>query len=214
MSIRVALVDDHQLLTEAMHLLLSRQRDIEVVGTVNHSGLAIELIEAVKPDVLVLDLNMPGHDGRDVLRQLRKLDSLVATLVVTGSDDLESVQDALALGARGFITKTRSGDQLVEAVRAVSEGQTYIGAVIEETPVDAEMIAKRESLSDREFTALHLIAFGFTNKAIGERMGLSIKTIEGYRAKISSKLDASSRADLVRHALRMGLLKRHPDDEG
>ena len=208
--IQVMLMDDHNVVREGLRALLERQADIRVIAEAGTVAEA-EAAEA-DPDVIVADLVLPDDRGADVVRRLRERFPRSAVLVLTMVDNPTDVQLCLAAGAKGYLLKEAAGAELTDAVRAVAQGQEYLqpalGAALarwREVPGKARTRGSVD-LSDREREVLRLIALGHTNAEIARMLFLSVRTVENHRASLMHKLGVKTRADLVRHANRSGLV--------
>jgi two-component system response regulator NreC len=211
MSVRVLLVDDHAVVRAGLALLLNAEDDLETVGEAGTAKEAIFEARASKPDVVLLDVVMPGESGLDVLPQL--LHELPETKVVMLSmeDDPRYVREAFAAGASGYVLKEAADVELVAAIREVAGGGRYVnpelGARLVSAASEEERRAEEDPLSDREREVLRLLALGHTNQEIAEQLFISVRTAETHRAHIMQKLRLASRAELVRYALAEGLLQ-------
>ena len=212
--IRVMLVDDHAVLRAGLRMLIDAQPDMQIVGEAASTKDALPLIRQLRPDVISLDLSMPGGGGMGLLEQLKGENLPTRVLILTMHDDPAYFRSALAAGAVGYVVKTAADSELLTAIRAVQGGRLFISMPNSgsESLLQAEEKSTATALSDREQQVLQMLAEGHTNKEIGLKLELSVKTIETYRARIASKLQLRSRADIVRYALEMGLLKHEPDD--
>ena len=208
--IQVMLMDDHNVVREGLRALLERQADIRVIAEAGTVAEA-EAAEA-DPDVIVADLVLPDDRGADVVRRLRERFPRSAVLVLTMVDNPTDVQLCLAAGAKGYLLKEAAGAELTDAVRAVAQGQEYLqpalGAALARWREVPSKTRTRGSvdLSDREREVLRLIALGHTNAEIARMLFLSVRTVENHRASLMHKLGVKTRADLVRHANRSGLV--------
>jgi DNA-binding NarL/FixJ family response regulator len=212
--IRVLLADDHAVLRAGLRMLINGQPDMAVVGEAATGEDAWRQAVVVQPDVVLLDLSMPGMGGMEATERIVRDCPDVRVLVLTMHDDLAYLRSVLAAGASGYVLKRSADTELLSAIRITHRGGTYLepslaGDVVEETlgrrGRQAEEAA-RSPLSDREREVLRLVAQGHTNQQIAERLFLSVKTVETYRARLMTKLGLRTRADLVRYALSVGLL--------
>lgn len=212
--IRVMLVDDHAVLRAGLRMLIDAQPDMQIVGEAASTKDALPLIRQLRPDVISLDLSMPGGGGMGLLEQLKGENLPTRVLILTMHDDPAYFRSALAAGAVGYVVKTAADSELLTAIRAVQGGRLFISMPNSgsESLLQADEKSTATALSDREQQVLQMLAEGHTNKEIGLKLELSVKTIETYRARIASKLQLRTRADIVRYALEMGLLKHEPDD--
>ncbi len=213
MSIRILLADDHGILRAGLRALLSVQLDLEIVGEAATSDEALRLAEMLRPDVLLLDLSMPGAGGIEVTRQLRRVAPGVCVLVLTLHDDEALLREALAAGASGYIPKRAVDSELLLAVRAVARGDLYIHPTLTRallrglTPELADEAIVTEELTPRETEVLRLIALGYTNRQAAEQLAIGVRTVETHRANIMAKLGLHGRVALVRYATENGLLE-------
>jgi two-component system, NarL family, response regulator NreC len=208
--ISVVLVDDHAVVRSGLRLLLDGQNDIEVVGEAGNAKDAIFRARALKPDLILLDVVMPGESGIDVLPKLLKESPETKVLVLSMQDDPSYVREAFAAGASGYVLKEAADEEVVAAVREIAAGGNYVHPALGARMVAAEAqeraAAEADPLSEREHEILRLLAFGHTNQEIAEQLYISVRTAESHRAHIMEKLRLSTRAELVRYALSHGLL--------
>ena len=208
--IRIVLADDHGVVRAGLRLLLDADAGFEVVAEAADVDGALRAVLGYKPDVLVLDLNMPGaQTSLEALPAIAERSAETKTVILTMQEDPEYARRALRAGALGYVLKDAADTELVEAVRRAAEGGIYLnpalGARLAMTPEHSA--SPPDNLSDREAEVLTLIALGNTNAEIGEQLFLSVRTVETHRAHIQQKLGRSTRADLVRYALDHDLLK-------
>lgn len=209
--IRVMLVDDHALLRTGLKLLINSQTDMEVIGEAASIADAVKLARQLVPHVVTLDLSIPGESGLDFLQQARAMGLTSRVLIVTMHDDPAYFRAALGAGAAGYVVKSAADHELLTAIRAVHGGRLFVSMTNNREEATQFLTSPANSpqpLSDREQQVLLFLAEGHTNKEIAERLDLSVKTIETYRARIATKLQLRSRADIVRYALEMGLLRQ------
>ena len=213
--IRVILADDHLVVRAGLKALLAGNRDIEVVGEAANGREALALIERLKPDVAVLDLDMPVMDGVAATKELVKRQTSTRVLILTMHSEDEYLVALLEAGASGYLVKNAADRELADAVRAVAAGDSYVqpsAAITLARNVSrrAEHADEREQynqLSERERDVLVHVAGGYSASEIGERLFISPKTVETYKQRITEKLGLSHRADYVQFCLRLGLLK-------
>jgi len=209
--IRAVVVDDHAVVRSGIKLLLEREEDIEVVGEAGNAKDAIFRARALKPDVILLDVVMPGESGIEVLPNLLKESPKTKVLVLSMQDDPNYVREAFAAGASGYVLKEAADEEVVAAVREIANGGRYVhpalGARMVAAEADARAAAEADPLSEREREVLRLLALGHTNQEIARMLFISVRTAETHRAHIMQKLRLSSRAELVRYALSHGLLE-------
>jgi two-component system response regulator NreC len=208
-DIRIVLADDHGVVRAGLKLLLDAEDGMEVVAEAADVDSTLRAVLGHKPDVLVLDLNMPGAEtSLDALPDVRERSPNTRTVVLTMQEDPEYARRALRAGALGYVLKEAADAELVEAVRRAADGGTYLnpslGARLAATPEAPS--GPPDDLSEREVEVLRLIALGHTNAEIGEQLFLSVRTVETPRAHVQQKLGRSTRAELVRYALDNGLL--------
>jgi two-component system, NarL family, response regulator NreC len=209
--IRTVVVDDHPVVRSGIKLLLDREDDIEVVGEAGNAKDAIFRARALKPDVMLLDVVMPGQSGIEVLPTLLKEAPETKVLVLSMQDDPSYVREAFAAGASGYVLKEAADEEVVAAVREIASGGSYVhpalGARMVAAEAQARAAADADPLSDREREVLRLLALGHTNQEIAKMLYISVRTAETHRAHIMQKLRLSTRAELVRYALSQGLLE-------
>src|SRR3954447_15629580 len=210
MSIRIVLADDHAVVRSGLKLLLEGEDDLEVVAIAGNADDALRYVLGHKPDVLILDLNMPGpRTSLEIIPEVAEVSPGTRVVVLTMQEDPAFARRALRDGAVGYVLKEAADDELVQAVRLAAEGQTYLhprlGAALAAAPD-----GRPDDLTQRELGVLRLIALGHTNVEIGEQLHLSVRTVETHRAHIQQKLRLSARAELVRYALDRGLLEVTP----
>lgn len=211
-KIRVLLADDHAVLRAGLKLLINTQPDMEVVGEAGTFPQVLERVCETEPDVVTLDLTMPGGQGIEAIGRLSKQLRHTRILVVTMHDDPAYLRAALAAGAFGYVVKKAADSELLTAIRAVAQGRVFVvfdpGSGqhgLEKTRQHSDK-GPLGNLSAREREVLQLLAEGHTNQAIADRLFLSVKSIESYRARLMSKLEMKSRAELVHLAVQEGLL--------
>ncbi len=208
-KIRVLLADDHAILRAGLRMLLDAQPDMAVVAEASDGEEALQRAAASRPDVAIVDLTMPGLSGVETLERLRREVPATRLLVLTMHDDPGYARLTLAAGASGHVIKDAESAELLAAIRAVHRGRTFVqvGAAAA-APAPPLHPAAAPALSPRERQVLELLAHGHTNRAVAARLTLSVKTVETHRARLSEKLGLHSRADLVRLAIDLGLLRR------
>jgi DNA-binding NarL/FixJ family response regulator len=209
----VMLADDHQVVLEGLKALLANEPDLKVIGEANDGLSVLPLVERLQPEVLVLDLMMPGLNGLEVTRQLHQKCPNTRVIVLSMHANEAYVVEALRNGASGYVLKQAQGKVLVEAIRAVLAGKRYLSE-----PLSEEQLARfeqklsgaaldpYETLSSREREVLQLAAEGLTNAEIGKKLDIGKRTVETHRANLIRKLGLKSHAELVRYAVKRGLL--------
>jgi len=211
-KIRVFIVDDHAMLRSGLRMLLAAQDDMEVVGEAGDFNSAISKLRNIEADVVTLDLSMPGGPGLAAIEKIRQAAPATRLVVLTMHDDPAYVRTALAMGAAGYVAKSAADTELISAIRAVHAGRVFVDvqsslAAQPVTDAGPASTTPLERLSAREREVLGLIAQGHTNQAVADRLDLSVKTIESYRARLMEKLGLKDRADLTRFAIEQGLLR-------
>ncbi len=209
----VLIVDDHAMVRKGLRLLIDAQHDLNVVGEAGSLREAIDLAAKTKPQIVTLDLAMPGQSGVASVERLRSAAPGVKIIVVTMFDDPAYIRSAMALGASGYVNKSAADSELISAIRAVARGRVFIdvgdAATLESILSPKSSSSKQvpmDTLSERERQVLQQVARGYTNQQIADEVGLSVKTVESYRARLMKKLGLKERADLVRLAVESGLL--------
>jgi two-component system response regulator NreC len=202
--IRLLLADDHAILRAGLRMLLEAQPDMEVVAEAADGEEALRRAHATRPDLAIVDLTMPGLSGVETLQRLRQELPTTRLLVLTMHDDPGYARIAQAAGAAGHVVKDSQSAELLAAIRAVHRGHTVLPAGSEAPAAEPGGL----TLSARERQVLALLAHGHTNREIAVRLSLSVKTIETHRARLGDKLGLHRRADFVRVALDLGLLRR------
>ncbi len=208
--ITVVVVDDHAVVRSGLRFLLDANEDIEVVGEAGNAKDAIFRARALKPDVMLLDVVMPGSSGIDALPELLKESPETKVLVLSMQDDPSYVREAFGAGASGYVLKEAADEEVVSAVREIANGGRYVhpslGARMVTAEAEERAAAEADPLSEREREVLRLLALGHTNQEIAQTLYISVRTAESHRAHIMQKLRLSTRAELVRYALSSGLL--------
>jgi two-component system, NarL family, response regulator DevR len=208
--IRVILADDHAVVRRGIRGFLEVPGDITVVAEAANGDEALTLVREHRPDVAVLDIQMPCRTGLEVTRVVRTERLPVGVLILTAYDDDPFVMTALRAGANGYVLKTAEPEDIVAAVHAVHEGQSALDPALLQKVMaylsSASLSATVESLSPREIEVLRLAAQGFTNKAIGVQLNISDRTVQGHLTNIFGKLDVTSRTEAVTKAIQMGLV--------
>ena len=212
--IRVILADDHAMVREGIRRVLEEQPGVSVVAEAASADELLGRLSGVPADVLILDIAMPGPGVVETLRQVKTIQPGLRTLVLTAYPEADYAVRVLRAGAAGYLTKDRSLDQLVDAVRRVHRGGVHVsrslGDALAERLLGSEREPSHAELSDREFEVLRALAEGRPIKTIAARMSLSPKTVTTYRGRILQKLGLHSNADLVRYALEHGLVEANP----
>jgi two-component system response regulator NreC len=205
-SIRVVLAEDHALLRRSLQLLLDGERDIDVVAEADDVAAATRDLQRHEPHVLVLDLKMPGGSSIDAIGHMRELAADTQIVAMTMEVSPMFAQRAFAAGAVGFVAKDLAADELPHAVRAAAHGEEFISPRVAPALDALHRSLTDDALTPREVEVLRLIALGHTSVEIARRLHLASRTVETHRANIQRKLGRNTRAELVRYALRRGLL--------
>lgn len=213
-KIRVLVVDDHAIVRDGICALLSRAGDMEVVGEASNGEEAMEMTKKLNPDVVLMDIAMPVLSGLEATRRICREMPGIRVLALTQYDDKEYVFPLIQAGALGFISKTSASSELTSAIRYVDRGESYLSPSVAKLMVDdyqhgAAMQAESdpyEQLTDRERDVLKLVAEGYTTREIADMLVISPKTVEGHKSSLMSKLNVHNRIELVKYALRRGLI--------
>lgn len=213
-KIRVLIVDDHTIVRDGIYALLAMIGDIEVIGEAANGREAIEKVKKFAPDVVLMDIAMPVMGGLEATRKIHKEFPGTMVLVLTQYDDKEYIFSAIEAGARGFISKTAASSELASGIRAVYQGDSLLSPSIARVFVEdyQQAAAMRETkdpyhqLTDREREVLKLVAEGYANKEIAKMLEVRPKTVEGHKTNLMAKLDIHNKADLVKYAIRKGVI--------
>lgn len=209
-KIKVLLADDHQVVRTGIHQYLDSAPGIAVIAEADDGGQAIEMIAEHSPDVAVLDIQMPKKTGIEVTRWVRANHPSTGVLILTAYDDDPYVLAVLKAGANGYVLKTATGEEIVQAVLDVHEGKSALDPEIARKVMSrisgGSVVESIEELTSRELEVLTLVAQGYTNRAVGVQLGISDRTVQGHLAKIFGKLQASSRTEAVMRAVSSGWL--------
>jgi len=209
-KIGVFLTDDHTVVRQALAELIAKESDLEVVGQCGDGLKVSEMVQAIKPDVLVLDITMPGLNGLDLCRELTRRMRSLPVLILSMHDDEEFVVRALQNGASGYLTKDADNDQLLEALRTVACGEPYLASGIPRSillRIGRDTKDSYERLTTRERQVLQLIAEGRTNREVADSLGLAVKTVDTHRTRLMGKLNIHDQTALVKYALRKGVIR-------
>ena len=211
MPVRVLVVDDHRIVRTGLRRILDAEEGIESVGEAGTADGAVESAAELQPDVVVLDVSMPGRSGIDAIPDVLAAAPNARVIVLSMEDSPRHVRLAFERGALGYVLKDAAHEEVVQAVRTVMDGEQYVNASlgVKLALADADATRRRadDPLTDREREVLRLIALGHTNQEISAMLNVSVRTAEAHRAHILTKLRLETRADLVRHAIEQGLLE-------
>jgi len=209
--ISVVIVDDHALLREGTRQILERAGGFEIVGEADDGGKVGDLVAETIPDVLLLDVRLPGANGVEVARRVGQVSPGTKVLMLSAFDEVDYVQACLAVGVAGYLLKTTPSDELVGAIRAACSGVVVLGPGLSSNlvrqPIGARGASGVEALTSRERDVVRLVALGLSNKAIALELGISPRTVEGHLNHVFDKVGATSRSALVRLAMVNGLIE-------
>jgi len=215
MSIHILLADDHTILRAGLRMMLNAQSDFEVIGEAQDGRQAIQEAQRLQPDVILMDITMPDMNGIEATRQIKKLLPETKVLILTMHEHDEYVFQASRAGASGYMLKEAADTDLISALRVIQNGQFYLSPTAQSVMVGDYLQRVRtgeekdsySSLTEREREILKLVAEGYTNNQIAERLIISPKTVDTHRTHVMDKLNLHSRAELVKYAMRRGLLE-------
>lgn len=213
-QLRIVLAEDHVVVREGLKALVNAHRTMCVVGEASDGEAACEQARALQPDVLVMDLSMPKLNGTQATQLLSEECPNVKVLALTVHEDRGYLMHVMQAGAKGYVLKRAAADELIRAIRTVADGGIYLDPMVAGTLVQQSLLPRptadeeRPPLSTRETEVLQRIARGFSNKEIAAELGISVKTVETYKARLMEKQHLRSRADIVRFAIRSGWLDR------
>ena len=215
MKIKILLADDHQLIRDGLSMLIANEKDMEVVATAHNGRDAASLVTLYKPNIVVMDINMPDLNGIDATRIILEENSYVKIIAVSIHSASKFVKEMLRAGVSGYLVKHCAFAELANAIRLVMDGKKYLspditGVIVDDytagMPLDQKTAFSHLSLRERE--VLQLVAEGLTSEQIGERLFISVKTVSAHRRKIIEKLDLNSVAELTRYAINEGIISR------
>jgi DNA-binding NarL/FixJ family response regulator len=204
---RIVIADDHAVVRAGLRLLLESQTDMEVVGEANDATEALAQVRTLKPDLVLLDITMGGGGGLKAQEQIAKAAPQTKVLILSMHSDPAFVRTAMLAGAAGYVSKKTAHTELLKALRTIRAGKRYIDSAVSDGLLP-EAPGKGPALSQREKQVLLLIASGHSYQEIADRIFISVKTVETYRARLMEKLELKSRAELVQYAINSGLLGR------
>lgn len=212
MTVRILLADDHGILRAGLRNLLNAEPDLEVIGEAADGIQVLEMVEQSCPDLILMDISMPNMGGIDVLQQLSSKLPASKVLMLTVHEDESLLKKAIRAGASGYVVKRAAESELITAIKTVMQGNIYIHPAMTRAllkdlvPAPASKRVADNTLTHREVEILRLIARGYTNNQIAEKLSISSRTVEGHRANLMDKLDLHSRVELVEYAEQHGLL--------
>ncbi len=215
--IRVMIADDHAILRSGLKMLIESQEDMKVVAEADNGEDAVEKAGETSPDVAIVDIKMPKVGGIEAIEKIKRISPQTKILALTMYEDLAYLRAVLAAGGSGYLVKRAADKELLTAVRTVSQGRSYIEVSLVDD-VEQDLLNRKVTsgdtsplsrLSRREREVLEFVAYGYTNRQIAEKIGVSIKSVETYRSRVSEKLGLHTRAELVRFALETGIIGRN-----
>jgi DNA-binding NarL/FixJ family response regulator len=215
-------VDDHAVIRQGLRMLLEARPEIEVVADCENGREALLAVERLRPDVVLMDVVMPGLNGLEATRQVRRASSTTKVVILSGFADEQQITGAIRAGASGYLVKNSDVSELILAIQTVHRGNQYYSAALSEgfDIAELQLQARRpgqktslDNLTPREREVLQLIAEGRTNQQIADELVVSVKTVEAHKAHIMDKLKARSRTDLIRYALKRGIVRLESVDE-
>ena len=210
--INILIADDHAIVRTGLRALLRSEPGLQLIGEATGGYEAIELVGKARPDILILDLSMPDLDGIAVTRQLKPQYPDLRILILTVHEDEAMLREAIRAGASGYIVKHAAEAELIAAIETIRRGDLYVDPamlrvlLVESTKPRTEQPASPDPLTPRETDVLKLIVQGYTNRQVGEELGISVRTVEGHRANLLEKLGLRTRVELVRYARERGLI--------
>lgn len=212
-KIRLLLVDDHEIVRAGIRMLFLAEEDMEIVGEVSSGHEALEAVRELKPDVVIMDVAMPGMSGIEATRQVKEASPDTAVLALTMYEDEQYFFEMLNAGASGYIPKRAAPDDLVSAIRVISQGNVFLYATLAKFLMkdmaersDSTSTSVADELTPREREVLTYIAEGYTNREIAEALSISVKTVDRHRENIMQKLNLHNRVELVKYAIEKGLI--------
>jgi DNA-binding NarL/FixJ family response regulator len=204
---RLLSVDDHPLLRQGLSLLFGDSDDLELVGTVETGEEAIEAVRELKPNVVLMDVRLPGIDGVSTVKRIREVAPNVQFVIFSAYGDKRLLSDAIAAGARGYVMKGSPPEDLLRAIRTVAGGQPFVDPSLSPTLIMTEAGIADQALSEREREILQLLAEGYHTEEIGRRIGLSVETVKADTKRVIAKFQADTRTHAVAIALRRALIE-------
>jgi DNA-binding NarL/FixJ family response regulator len=212
-NIRIIIADDHAIVREGMRRTLEEEPDFKVIGEAVNGEEAVKLVSMLKPDVAIVDINMPVMNGIEATLKIKAISPLTAVLILSGFDDDQFVFSLLEAGAAGYLLKEVGGQRIIDAIRAIYRGESVLHPVIARKvmdrffPVGGSKKEHEKVLGEREMEVLELAAQSLSNQEIANKLGLSLHTVEAHMRHIFSKLQVSSRTEAVLYAIKQGWIK-------
>ena len=218
-KLRIVLADDHHLIRSGLKLLLGSHENLAIAGEASDGAAALLLVEQLHPDILLLDLAMPGMDGLECLRELKRRNLPTRVIVLTMFEDENYIFTAMTAGASGYVQKSSVDTELFQAIQNVMAGRIHLNPANAQSLLSLLLVGRQNEngnipptilLSPREQEVLHLYVRGFSLKEIGEQLCLSVKTVDTYKSRIMEKLSISKKSELIAYAISQGLLEPSP----
>jgi len=214
MTTRILLADDHHILRAGLRALLNAESDFDIVGEAADGDQVLQLAAELRPDLVLMDINMPGLGGIEATRRLKKVLPEIHVLILTVHEDESLLREAIHAGVSGYVIKRAAESELTDAIQAISRGDMYIHPAMTRAllkdlapiPKPKPATSTQDTLTKREVDVLRLIVRGYTNNQVAEQLSISPRTVEGHRANLRQKLDLHSRVELVEYAEEHGLL--------
>lgn len=212
-EVQILLVDDHAIVRQGLRALLQSESNFKIVGEAGNGLEAMDLVKKLKPDVVLLDVMMPNLNGLEVARQISKQSNFTKIIILSMYDDEGFVLEALDNGAAGYVLKDSNSSDLINAINEVIAGRRYLSAPLSDRAISAYQnfaksghFEKYDTLTTREREVLQLTVEGFTNSEVATKLGISVRTAETHRSNLMNKLDIHSQADLIRYAIKRGII--------
>lgn len=212
-KITVVLVDDHQVMRKGLRLVLEDKGEIEVVAEASTGEEAVDLMNRLSPDVVIMDLSLPGMNGIEAIKKIKELKPEQRVLALTMHEDVLFLDKVLSAGGNGFVLKRAADEELLAAIKVVHRGEVYVDTSLQRYLVTRALKPESQGksrvsveLTAREKEILQLVALGYSNQEIAEKLIISVKTVENHKTRIKDKLEITSRSKLVRYAMEQGLI--------
>lgn len=213
-TIRIMLIDDHPIVRKGLHLIIRAQENMVVIGEAGSVREGITIVQELEPDLIILDLTLPDRSGIEFIKEIKQICPRVKILVLTIHEEDDYIQQVLTEGANGYLLKKAADDELVLAIRAIVRGEMVVDPSLTKRlwqryllpAEEREQTKEKEILSKRQKQILILVARGFTDKQIAEKIHVSVKTVESHKARIKEKLEIAQRSDFVAYAMEHDLL--------
>ncbi len=203
-TINIMLIDDHAILRSGLKMLINNEKDLKVVAEAGSAKEAIEKLKSLSPDMVILDITLPDMNGIEVVKFIKEKRPKTKIIVLTIHENEYYLKEFLKLGVNGYVTKRSADTELINAIHTARRGGVFVDPALVKFLIEGNP-EKRKKLSPREVEVLKLLVRGYTNKEIALALGISVKTVEAHRKRISEKLEVSSRAELVEFAIKNGL---------